>query len=101
MPLKNQSIILSKWIHKHSRDEKVIIDFINSMHPELDGIQGELSHGKDFHVWVRQGGKNQKRFELKFTGQWTSSTSQNVETMLEAKTIKLLSFSMGSPPVLW
>ncbi len=92
---------MGKWIHKHSQDWRVIIDFVNSLNPNLDGIQGGLSHGRDFHVWVRQGDNNTKRFELKYTGGWTGTTAQDIETMLESGKIKLLSFNMAKPPKFW
>ena len=92
---------MSTWVHKHSKSSGTIIDFVNSMKPNLDGIQGGLSHGRDFHVWVRQGDNNGKRFELKYTGGWTGSSPQDLETMLETGKIKLLSFNMESPPKFW
>ena len=90
-----------RWVHKHSKSAKTIVDFVNSMHPKLDGIQGGLSNGRDFHVWVREGDNGNKRYELKTTGGWTDSSPQDLETMLETGRITLLSFNMENPPCFW
>lgn len=92
---------MAKWIHKHSQSDKEILDFVNSLKPYLDGIQGSLSHGRDFHVWVRQGDNNKKRFELKPTAKWTKSSGTDIEVMLESENIRILSFNMEDSPRIW
>ncbi len=91
---------MSNWIHKHPTNSQEIEDFVNSLEPRPNGIQGGLSHGTDFHVWVREGDSGGNKYELKTTAPWGSGMAQQIEVMLEGK-VRILSFNMSSPPSIW
>ena len=89
------------WAHFASTKSDEIENFVNSQHPELDGIQGSLSHGNTFHVWVRTGDNSRNTYRLTFTGPWGDGMSQQIEMMLETNRAKILSFNKQTPPHVW
>ena len=89
------------WIHKSSQSKTVIQDFVNSLRPRIDGIQGSLSFGTDFHVWVREGDADGGRYELKASAPWGAGTPKEFESSLAGGRIKILSFNMSSPANTW
>lgn len=92
---------MANWTNTWSRNSAEIEDFVNSLEPHLDGIQGSLSFGRDFHVWVRVGDNSGKKYELKYTSGWGTGTAQQIETMLETGRVKIMSFNMENPPRIW
>lgn len=92
---------MGKWVHKTSQNSRDIQDFVNSLKPNLDGIQGSISGGNDFHVWVRTDDKSPNSYELKCTAPWSNQSPSDIEIMLGSKEVKLLSFNVSNPPQMW
>lgn len=61
-----------------------------------------LSHGKDFHVWVKEGDNFQSKWVLKHNGAWQGDhTATEFATMLNGGKIVPVGFNMSSPPNIW